>query len=32
MVTIYTLYKNILITLPILAYGPLSMESGTYIY
>ena len=31
-VTIYTLYKNILITLPILAYGPLSMESGTYIY
>ena len=32
MVTVYTLYKNILITLPILAYGPLSMESGTYIY
>jgi phospholipid-transporting ATPase len=31
-VTIYTLYKNILVTLPILAYGPLSMESGTYIY
>ena len=24
-VTLYTLYKNILITLPILAYGPLSM-------
>ena len=31
-VMLYTLYKNMLVTLPNLLYGPLSMESGTYIY
>jgi phospholipid-transporting ATPase len=31
-VMLYTLYKNVIVTLPILAYGPISMESGTYIY
>lgn len=31
-VMLYTLYKNILATLPNLIYGTLSMESGTYIY
>jgi len=29
---IYTLYKNMIITFPNLLYGPLSLESGTYIY
>lgn len=31
-VTLYNLYKNILITFPIIAYGPLSILSSTYIY
>lgn len=31
-VMVYTLYKNMLVTLPNLLYGPISMESGTYIY
>ena len=31
-VTLYNLYKNILVTFPIIAYGPLSMLSSTYIY
>lgn len=31
-VMLYTLYKNMLVTLPNLLYGPISMESGTYIY
>jgi phospholipid-transporting ATPase len=31
-VVLFTLYKNILITFPILCYGPLSIESATYIY
>ena len=30
--TIYNLFKNIAITFPILAYGPLSIFSSTYIY
>lgn len=31
-VTLYNLYKNILVTFPLLAYGPLSILSSTYIY
>lgn len=31
-VIIYNLYKNITITFPIIAYGPLSIMSSTYIY
>lgn len=31
-VTLYNLYKNILVTFPIIAYGPLSILSSTYIY
>lgn len=28
----YTIYKNILVALPLLLYGPLSMESGVFLY
>lgn len=31
-VVIYNLFKNIAITFPIIAYGPLSIFSSTYIY
>lgn len=31
-VILYTLYKNILVTFPILFYGPLSIESAVFIY
>lgn len=31
-VTLFNLYKNILITFPLIAYGPLSIVSSTYIY
>lgn len=31
-VILYNLYKNILVTFPLLAYGPLSILSSTYIY
>lgn len=31
-VTLYNLYKNIFVTFPLLAYGPLSILSSTYIY
>jgi phospholipid-transporting ATPase len=31
-VMLYTLYKNMILTLPNLFYGPISLESATYLY